>query len=329
MNSPEVGGLHLAEPGEVEEARRASPGRTARRHPLLRLGDQDLPGREPLVLERRASEVEPRPAGLLRHLAHRGGQAARAVVGDGRVEAQVAGLEQEVEHLLLGDGVADLHGLDRALLGELRRGEGRAVDAVLADAAADHDDAVARAGRASARRGAPAMVTGMRPTVPQKTSGLPRKRSSKNSQPRPYGNARLVAAVDDAGVHALEDPARVEEPRGQLALPVRAARSRSPRCWRAGRRRCRCRRIAVHAHDAGDGAAVRVEGRGAVVGLHLVDEVEASGGLDDPGVVVEDRDEPALPLAGADGLVDGLGGAADEGLEDATGSPRAGPPSSR
>ena len=159
--------------------------RDRQRHPLLRLGDQHLPRRQPLVLERRAREVEPGAARLPGHLADRGGEAAGAVVGDRRVEPGLARLEQEVEHHLLGDGVADLDRLHRALLVELRRGEGGAVDAVLADAAADHDDAVAGPGRLHLGRRGRRLVTGMRPTVPQKTSGLPRKRSSKNSQPRP------------------------------------------------------------------------------------------------------------------------------------------------
>ena len=75
-------------------------------------------------------------------------------------------------------------------------------------------------------------------------------------------------------------------------------------------------RVAVDADDAGDGAAVGVERRRAVVGLHLVDEVVAAGGGDDAGVVVEDRDQPALPLARLDGGVDGRGGAADVLLEE-------------
>jgi hypothetical protein len=48
--------------------------------------------------------------------------------------------------LALGDGVADLHGRGRGFLVQLLGGEGRAVDAVLADAAAGHDDAVAGQG---------------------------------------------------------------------------------------------------------------------------------------------------------------------------------------
>ena len=61
-------------------------------------------------------------------------------------QAAVAGLQDDVEQLLLGDGVADLHGPagDRSRLGgQLDRGEGGAVDAVAAGPAADGHDQVA------------------------------------------------------------------------------------------------------------------------------------------------------------------------------------------
>ena len=51
-------------------------------------------------------------------------------------------------------------------------------------------------------------------------------------------------------------------------------------------------RVAVHAHDAGHGSAVGIERGRAVVGLGLVDEVEAVVESDHAGVVGEDGDEP-------------------------------------
>ena len=74
------------------------------------------------------------------------GEAAGAAIGDGVVQAAIAGLQQHVEHHLFGDGVADLHGAagERfAFAGQFGGGERRAVDAVAAGSAADGDDQVA------------------------------------------------------------------------------------------------------------------------------------------------------------------------------------------
>ena len=63
-----------------------------------------------------------------------------------REQAAVAGLQQHVEHLLFGDGVADLHGAAADLFrfgGQLKRREGGAVDAVASGAAADGHDEIA------------------------------------------------------------------------------------------------------------------------------------------------------------------------------------------
>ncbi|OPZ60815.1 MAG: hypothetical protein BWY87_00246 [Deltaproteobacteria bacterium ADurb.Bin510] len=112
-------------------------------HALLGFGNQNLPGLQAGILEQRLVELDAAAAREFGHLADRGREAAGAVIGDGAVEALVAGAQQKVEHLLLGDRVADLHGADRRAFVQLFGGEGRAVDAVLADAAAGHDDLVA------------------------------------------------------------------------------------------------------------------------------------------------------------------------------------------
>ena len=87
-------------------------------------------------------------------------------------QAAVAGLEDHVEHHLLGDRVADLDraaGDALALAGQLDRAERRPVDAVAAGPAADGDDQVARLDAACTT-----CPRGITPTVPQKTSGLAR-----------------------------------------------------------------------------------------------------------------------------------------------------------
>ena len=72
--------------------------------------------------------------------------------------------------------------------------------------------------------------------------------------------------------------------------------------------------VTVHADDAGERAAVRVQGRGAVVGLDLEDQAPLVVEANDPGVVLEDRQ---APVAGSHLGADGLGGGADVGIKQA------------
>ena len=98
-------------PSERHSAAELVPllGRHGQHHPLLGFGDPDLGVREPLVLQRRP--IEPHlGADLLAHLADGAREPAGAAVGDGVIQPAVAGLQQHVEHHLLGDRVADLHG---------------------------------------------------------------------------------------------------------------------------------------------------------------------------------------------------------------------------
>jgi hypothetical protein len=138
----EVSRLHIHLRGEGEESfqllRRDRDG-----HPLLRFGDEDLPGLQAGVFQGAAVEMKFETAGILRHLADGRGEATGAVVGNRTVEAAVAGEDEEVEHAPLGDRIADLDGGHRRTFVQLFGREGGAVDAVLADAAADHNDAIA------------------------------------------------------------------------------------------------------------------------------------------------------------------------------------------
>ena len=104
------GGLDLSSCRQIQEGLDVLV-RHRQGHALLGLRQEDFPGRQAGVFQRCLLEVDPGATRGLGHLAHRGGQSAGPVVGDGRVEAQPTGLEQEVEHHLLRDGIADLHGL--------------------------------------------------------------------------------------------------------------------------------------------------------------------------------------------------------------------------
>jgi hypothetical protein len=129
---------------------------------------------------------------------------------------QIAGAHQEVVHLALGDGVADLHGRGRGALVQLLGGEGRAVDAVLADAPAGHDDAVAGQGLFFVA-GASGDLGRHGADRAAEDQGLAQEAFVKDDGPVDRGDAGLVAAVLHALAHAFEDPARVQQARRQLA----------------------------------------------------------------------------------------------------------------
>src|SRR5215831_12430095 len=121
-------------------------GRNGEHHALLRFGEPDFPGGQPLVFERRVCQFNlcSCPGS---HLANGRGEAARATVGDGVVEVEVTRLDDGVRDFFLGNGCADLYcasGLRIDLAAHLTRGKGRAVDAIAPGAATEHNDVVAR-----------------------------------------------------------------------------------------------------------------------------------------------------------------------------------------
>jgi hypothetical protein len=112
-------------------------------------------------------------------------------------------------------------------------------------------------------------------------------------------------------MHPLADAPRVEESRRALAVVERGREAVPPHVGEELRPAPGAERVAVDADDPRDGAAVRIERRRRVVRLDLVDEVVPLVEGDDPGVVVEDADEPGAPLAIADRAVDRLRRALD------------------
>jgi hypothetical protein len=64
----------------------------------------------------------------------------------------VARFQKKVCHFLLGDGIADLNRRSGRDLTQLLRRKGRAVNAVFANAATDHDHAIASMGLLEVRR---------------------------------------------------------------------------------------------------------------------------------------------------------------------------------
>ena len=166
------------------------------------------------------------------------------------------------------------------------------MDAVLADAAAGHHDVVAG-------------LDELFPAVA--VADLARERADRAAVDQRLADvavvevfpadgvrdAALVAAVDHALVDAVAEAARMQEAFGDVdRVGERRAEAVAPDVQQQIGALSGPERVAVHAHDAGHGSAVGIERGRAVVGLGLVDEVEAVVEADHAGVVGEDGDEP-------------------------------------
>ena len=119
-------------------------------HPLLRLGDHDLPRLHPLLAQRHAVEMDVEAGAVGRHLGERGREPGGAAVLERLDEPRLDELDGDLDQLLARERIADLHGrpLVRVVLAELlAREHGRAADPVAAGGRAVEHDEVARAGR--------------------------------------------------------------------------------------------------------------------------------------------------------------------------------------
>ena len=132
-----------------------------------------------------------------------------------RYSPAVTRLQEHVQHLLLRDGVADLDGRGGRRFAQRLRGEGGAVDPVLADSPAGHHGKVAGEHRLLARV-APADSRREHAARPAEDQRLAEVALVEQERPGRNGDAGLVAAVHDAAVHAFQDPARVQEAGGDL-----------------------------------------------------------------------------------------------------------------
>ena len=239
------------------------------RHPLLGFRDEDLPGGQSDLLEGCSREVDLNPSGLLRHFADGGRNPACAVVGDAGDQSGITCFQQHVEHLLLRDGVADLHGARRGIFGQLQRGKGRAVDAVGANSPTDHVHQVAgfsgfrvtRAAVGKRRRHQP-----NRAAVHQRLADVAVVEHDGAVDRR---DARFVAAHTHAGMDAPQHAARVEEVGGKVALPIGWAEAEDVGVGDGASAQAGPKDVAVDAHDAGHRPTVGVKRGGGIVGLCL------------------------------------------------------------
>ena len=119
-------------------------GRDGQDHAFLGFREKDLPRFQPAVFQGRLLQVHFRARGLS-HFTDGRREPAGAAVGDVPVELAVPCLHQDVEDLLLLDGVADLNGLGGGGFRRLVQLDGRKrgpVDPVPARPSADGDDEI-------------------------------------------------------------------------------------------------------------------------------------------------------------------------------------------
>ena len=113
-------------------------------HPLLRLGDHDLPRLEVGLAQRHAVEVDVDAGAVRGHLGERGGEPGGAAVLQADDEVALDEVERHLDQRLAAEGVADLHRrpLLVGALEILAREHRGAADAVAAGERAVEDDHV-------------------------------------------------------------------------------------------------------------------------------------------------------------------------------------------
>src|SRR5262249_8962140 len=122
-------------------------------------------------------------------------------------QAAIAGLEQDIEHFLFRDGVADLHGpaADAFGLGaKLDRRESGAVDAVPAGAPADGDDEIVGLGLLTAA------FNRDKPDGAAEHQGIGEVTFVEADGAVHGGDAHAIAVVADPGHDAADDAARMQ-----------------------------------------------------------------------------------------------------------------------
>ena len=256
-------------------------------HALLGLAEPDLPGVQARVLEGHPLQVHLGAQGGA-HFTHGRGEPAGAAVGDGVVELLVAGQQLHLQHLLLHDGVADLHGAARhlaGLVGHLHGGEGGPAQTVPPGAPAQGDHQVAGLG-----------VGGMGPMGEHSQAAAEHQRVGRVSGPVDdgpvhRGDPHLVAVVLDARGHAVGDAAGVQQAVGQL-FKGQVRRAKAEHVCSGHGPRADPHHVPHHPAHAGVGAAEWLQGRGVVVGLQLEGQVQLVVKTHDARVIHKSRMHP-------------------------------------
>ena len=178
-------------------------------HPLLALGDHDLPRLHALLAQRHAVEVQV-DAGVARHLGERRRKPGGAAVLQALDEPRLDQLDRDLDQLLARERVAHLH--RRALVVVVpaqlgAREHGRAADPVAPRGGAVEHDEVARPGRTGPRE----PVGGDEPDAHRVHEHVVGVDVVEASLAADGGDADAVAVVADSLDGAVEAPVAVGE----------------------------------------------------------------------------------------------------------------------
>ena len=260
-------------------------GQDRRAHPLLRLRDHDLEGRQSRLAARDRVEVDDdpgaRPIGGLRRGA---GDPAGAEVLETLDEPALDQLEARLDQQLLRERVADLDGraLRRVVVGEGGAGQdGRPADPVPPGRRAVQDDEIAR----SRRRGQgqpPLLEQADGHDVDQRVAAVARVEDELAADRR---DTDTVAVAADPAHDAVDQVPRPGI--GRIAEAERVEDGDRPGAHRED--------VAEDAADAGRGTLVGLDRGRVVVGLDLERDREPVADRDDAGVLARPGDD-ALAL---------------------------------
>jgi hypothetical protein len=275
--------------------------RDRQHHPLLRFADPDFGVAEAVVLQRGLLELN-RRAEVYAHLAHSRREAAGTAVGDRGEEVPVAGLQDDVLHLLFGDGVADLHrpaAHRLRLVRQFEAAEGRTVNAVAPRAPADRNDQV------TGMHLLECLVLWNQPDGAAEHERVGEVALIEEDRAIDGRNAHAVAVVAHASHDAAHHASRMQHALRQLIRgEIRRREAEDVRVAHRLRGKPGAEHVADHPAKPGVRPAVGFNGRRVVVSLDLDADVEVLVEGHHTGVV---REHAHTPVVRAELLADRLG----------------------
>ena len=245
----------------------ALPRRHGEDHAFLRLGDPDLRVAQALVLERHAVEVD-LGAELLAHLADGAGEAAGAAVGDGGVQAAVAGLEDACRSCVFSVMALPICTAPEETVSDssVSSPEENVAPWMPSRPVRPPTTRIIVAGL----RGLAALVARDQADVAAVDQRVAEVALVEEHRAVDGGDAHAVAVVAHAGDHALHHAPRVQHA-GRHLVRGQVGRAEAEDVGVGDRlgAQAGADRVADDAADAGGRAAVRLDGRRVVVRLDL------------------------------------------------------------
>ena len=146
--------------------------------------------------------------------------------------------------------------------------KGRAVDAVLADASAHHDDSVAGSHLFRLARHV-AHLGGKETACAAEDQRLAGEATVKNDGPIHIRNPRSVGPIHDSTMNPTENSSGMKQRWGEFPLLMREAKTENIRIEDKSATHPGAKRIAVHTDDTGQGTAIRIERARGVMCFYL------------------------------------------------------------